>query len=93
MFMVTWPRWSPHPYKVKFIVNLLLWNQKANYIQFGTCNLTYFGMQHGDVPYQVFTNDTTRSNLIPNTFMLEKSSKVYFSITVKTEIIILARNA
>ena len=50
-------------------------------------------MQHGDVPYQVFTNDTTRSNLIPNTFMLEKSSKVYFSITVKTEIIILARNA
>ena len=35
---------------------------------------------------------TSRSNLIPNGFIWEKSRNVHFSITVKVEIIILARN-
>ena len=35
---------------------------------------------------------TTRSNLILNAFILDKSSKVQFSITVKAKSIIVARN-
>ena len=35
---------------------------------------------------------TARSNLIPNTFILEHSRNVHFSITVQAKIIILVRN-
>ena len=34
----------------------------------------------------------TRSNLIPNAFIWENLENVHFSITVKAETIILARN-
>ena len=41
MLYVTWPRWPPCPYMIKTFKNLLLWNQKLEWLWNLVCGFSY----------------------------------------------------
>ena len=68
---------------VKTLKNLLLRNQKANDLETWYANrvLEYYQICSNDDPGLTLTYFTTRSNLVPFAFMLEKGKRMDFSET------------
>ena len=78
MLMVTLPRWWPFPNKVKKPFKyLLLWNQKVNGLGTWYISLGMWAYRLSGLTLIFFS---ARPNLNPNTFILEKSWNVHFSI-------------
>ena len=82
MVLVTWPRWPPCPYVVKY---LLLLNQRADDLE------TWYASSSARVlpswlkwwPWVgTLTYFTARSNLVPYAFVWEKGKTIDFSETI-----------
>ena len=69
---------------LKTFKNLLLWNQKADYLESGMQHrvLEYYQVCSNDDPGMTLTYFTTRSNLVPYAFVLEKGKTMDFSETI-----------
>ena len=84
MVLVIWPRWSPCPYMVKTLKNLLLRNQKAYDLEtwYVALGIRVLPSLFKWSPWDDIAYFRARSNLIPYAFVWEKGKTVNISETI-----------